>query len=428
MEAQRGLGILLASQINASVEAVIRTLSRHGAERLLVILVGETAPAPQDGWSALQAGATDILIWADLTDPLAVIGAHLQRWREVDALSVSPLVKQNLVGESLGWQMVIRQLVEVARFTDAPLLLMGETGTGKELAARLIHTLDPRRDRHELVILDCTTLMPELAGSELFGHERGAFTGAVNLREGAFALADGGTLFLDEVGELPLSLQVQLLRVLQEHTYKRVGSNTWRQTDFRLIGATNRDLLQEEAKGSFRRDLYYRLASWVIRLPPLRERTEDILPLVRHFLRQALPNGEPPLLDSRLEDYFLQRAYPGNVRDLRNLVFRIAARHVGPGPITIGAIPPDERPVTYGGADAWCDLRLEQLVRRALTAGTNLKELKRVVEEAAIRLAIEDEAGNVQRAAQRLGVTDRTLQLHRAEQRQQMKANLAEAP
>ena len=275
--AQSGPALLLVPTITPDVEAVIRTMSRQGAERILVLLVGDGGPDKYDAWSVLEAGASDLLIWSDSPDPAAVILARLQRWREVDDLMASPLVTHNLVGESQLWKTVIGQIVEVARFTDAPLLLMGETGTGKELAARLIHTLDPKRDRHELVILDCTTIVPELAGSELFGHERGAFTGAVNARDGAFALANGGTLFLDEVGELPLSLQVQLLRVLQEHTYKRVGSNTWRQTDFRLIGATNRDLLQEEAKGCFRRDLYYRLASWVIRLPPVRARGPMIL-------------------------------------------------------------------------------------------------------------------------------------------------------
>src|SRR5690606_31880967 len=136
-----------------------------------------------------------------------------------------------------------------------------------------------------LVILDCSTIVPELAGSEFFGHERGAFTGALITREGAFALADGGTLFLDEIGELPLHLQVQLLRVIQEGTYKKVGSNTWKSTRFRLICATNRDLSEEVKKGRFRADLFYRIASWTFHLPPLRERKEDILPLALHFLK-----------------------------------------------------------------------------------------------------------------------------------------------
>src|SRR5678816_4688946 len=140
-------------------------------------------------------------------------------------------------------------------------LIAGESGTGKELVARLIHALDRREPKGPFVVLDCTTVSPELAGSEFFGHERGAFTTAVTAREGAFAMADGGTLFLDEVGELPLALQAELLRVIQERVYKRVGSNTWKQADFRLVCATNRDLAAEEAKGNFRLDLFHRIAS-----------------------------------------------------------------------------------------------------------------------------------------------------------------------
>src|SRR5437763_9151048 len=135
--------------------------------------------------------------------------------------------------------------MEAAFFTDAPVLSTGETGTGKELIARLVHSLDARSKKRDLVVVDCTTIVPTLSGSEFFGHERGAFTGAVSTREGAFALADGGTLFLDEVGELPLTLQPRLLRVLQEHTYKRVGGNLWQEAKFRLVCATNRNLETE---------------------------------------------------------------------------------------------------------------------------------------------------------------------------------------
>src|SRR5262249_5035658 len=142
-----------------------------------------------------------------------------------------------------------------------------------------------------------------LSGSEFFGHERGAFTGAVSQRDGAFALADGGTLFLDEVGELPLPLQAQLLRVVQERTYKRVGGNTWHRTNFRLVCATNRDLLAQVGRGEFRADLYYRIASFVCKLPPLRQRLDDVIPLAEYFLRQMYPNGEPPQLDDAVRAY-----------------------------------------------------------------------------------------------------------------------------
>src|SRR5262249_44123862 len=153
-----------------------------------------------------------------------------------------------------------------------------------ELLARLIHELNAATKERSLVVVDCTTIVPELSGSEFFGHERGAFTGAVAARDGAFALADGGTLFLDEIGELPSHLQAQLLRVIEEGTYKRVGGNAWQRTNFRLVCATNRDLPRLVEAGKFRGDLYFRIASWVFRIPPLSERIEDILPLARHFL------------------------------------------------------------------------------------------------------------------------------------------------
>ena len=246
-----------------------------------------------------------------------------------------------------------------------PALITGETGTGKELAARLIHTLEDRPEKRDLVLLDCTTIARELSGSEFFGHERGAFTGALAGREGAFALADGGTLFLDEVGELPLALQAELLRLVQEHTYKRVGSNVWQRTNFRLVCATNRELLREETLGQFRRDLYYRIAGWTCRLPPLRERTGDILLLAEHFMRQLRPDGEAPELDDSVREYLLSRAYSGNVRDLRHLVARIISRHVGPGPITVGDIPEEDRPPADSGPIDWSDKSFEYSIGRA---------------------------------------------------------------
>ncbi len=242
-------------------------------------------------------------------------------------------------------------------------------------------------------------------------------------RDGAFALADGGTLFLDEVGELPLELQVQLLRVLEERTHKRVGSNTWQRTDFRLVCATNRDLQLEEKQGRFRRDLYYRITARTIELPPLRERVEDIIPLVRHFIQQACPGEEPPELDSRVQEYFLTREYSGNVRDLKNLVHRVVARHVGSGPITIGDIPRDERPTGSTGPRDWCDRCVEQALRRCIAAGATLKEIRQEIEDIVIQIAI-DEYGNLQSAAEALGVTDRTLQKRRAEQRQRVQSLL----
>ncbi|MBK8903629.1 MAG: sigma-54-dependent Fis family transcriptional regulator [Anaerolineaceae bacterium] len=418
-DALNGPGIVLFSHISHELCDFIQTLSRNGTKRILALAPDTTRLDNNDVWQVLHAGASDVLFWNDLPDPGDVIAARLKRWRTIDEIVESPLVSNKLIGQSRVWKSVLRRIVEVACFTDAPVLLTGETGTGKELAARLIHALSLKGKGKDLVILDCTTIVPELSGSELFGHERGAFTGAVTARDGAFATADGGTLFLDEVGELSLNLQIQLLRVLQERAYKRVGSNTWLKSDFRLLCATNRDLISEEKLGKFRRDLYYRIASCTINMPPLRNRTADIIPLVNHFISEALPDSELPKLDERVQCYFLTRNYPGNVRDLKNLIKRVIARHVGTGPITVGDIPQDERPDLSPFLDPWRDGILEQVVGHALSTGLKLKEIGRTVEETAIRMTVDHENGNLQSAASKLGVTDRTLQNWRARTRQQ---------
>jgi transcriptional regulator with GAF, ATPase, and Fis domain len=226
-------------------------------------------------------------------------------------------------------------------------------------------------------------------------------------------MADGGTLFLDEVGELPPPLQAQLLRAVQERTYKRVGGNNWQTTNFRLVSATNRDLRHEVEQGRFRADLYYRLATCTCRLPPLRARTEDIIPLATHFLSEMLP-GHSIELDPAVREYILSRPYPGNIRELKQLVCRIAYRHTGEGRITPGDVPENERPCAEPLAPDWRRPALEEAVRRGLSLGVDLKEISRAAVETAIRIAVEEEGGSLQRAARRLGITDRALQMRRA--------------
>jgi transcriptional regulator with GAF, ATPase, and Fis domain len=409
-----GPGLLVFDEMAPCVAKFLREVSDRGLERILTIATTRASLAGGLSWQLLQAGASDVFAWDHSARSAGEVAARLRRWEVVDQLVGSPLVRKNCVGRSPAWVQALRQIVEMARFTNTPALITGETGTGKELAARLIHTLEDRPDKRDLVLLDCTTIARELSGSEFFGHERGAFTGALAGREGAFALADGGTLFLDEVGELPLSLQAELLRVVQEHTYKRVGSNAWQRTNFRLVCATNRELLREESLGQFRRDLYYRIAGWTCRLPPLRDRTGDILPLAEHFMQQLRPDGDAPELDEAVRDYLLVRAYPGNVRDLRHVVARMISRHVGPGPITVGDLPEEDRHSAVCGPIEWCDESFDRSIGRALEQGVPLKEIGRAAEDAAVRLSVGSEGGNLQRAARRLGVTDRALQLRRA--------------
>jgi transcriptional regulator with GAF, ATPase, and Fis domain len=411
-------GVVLFPAVTAELCALVADVSRGGARRVLCIALGAGALAGGAAWRLLRAGASDVIEWG-ATAPAAA-AARLERWTRVDAVVASPAVRDRLVGEGTAWTAALRGVVECALFADGPVLVAGETGTGKELVAALVHALDPRPHKRDFVVLDCTTVVPELSGSEFFGHERGAFTGAVSARDGAFALADGGTLFLDEVGDLPPALQAELLRVVQERTYKRVGSSVWRGTSFRLVCATNRDLAREVEQGRFRRDLYYRLAGVTCTLPPLRERREDIVPLALHFAREARRGGAPVELDDAVREYLLARDYPGNVRDLRQCVLRMMHRHVGPGPLTVGDVPEAERPASAAshGADGWRDAAFEDAVRRAVAQGHGLREIGRAATETAIEMAVGSE-GTLSAAARRLGVTNRALQMRRASQRRQ---------
>ena len=409
-----GSGVLFFDRLNPDVLAALRELARGGLQRVLAVAVDAAVLAGGGARALLEAGASDVLAWGSSDEPARAVATRLARWDAVERLVRAPIVRDSLVGESATWISFLRQVVEVAAFSDASVLVVGESGTGKELVARIIHMLDARPEKRDLVVLDSTTIVPELSGSEFFGHERGAFTGAVGLREGAFALANGGTLFLDEVGELPLALQARLLRVVQERTYKRVGGNGWCRTEFRLVCATNRDLADEVRRDAFRGDFYYRIASCVCRTPPLRDRREDILPLARHLLRQLRPGAAPLELDGAVVDYLLTRDYPGNVRDLQRVVAQMGRRHAGPGPITVGDVPPDLRP-RLGEPGQWQDDDFDHAIGRAVAMGVGLRDISRAATAAAVRVAMLAETGNLKRAAKRLGVTDRALQMRRAQ-------------
>ena len=414
-----GSGIVFFSGCDEGLPRFLQLTTQEGRITVLAVSLGEGRLPSGFCWQLLAAGAADVIEWHSHTDPARVITARMERWAQIDEVLQSKLVQENLIGKSPAWVALLRHVVEAARFSGAPVLLLGPSGTGKELLARLIHTVDSRRPKRELVILDCTTVVAELSGSEFFGHERGAFTGAVAARDGAFAMANGGTLFLDEVGELPLALQAQLLRVIQEGKYKRVGGNQWYDTSFRLICATNRDLPQEVAEGRFRADLYYRVAGTVFRTPSLAHRQEDIVPLAEYFLASALSSEGLAAFDDTVKEYLLSKTYLGNVRDLKRLVGSMCLRHAGPGPITLGDIPENERPASAAAAAEWRDGDFEMSIRRALLAGAGLKEIGKVASETAIRVALEEAAGNVTAAARRLRVTDRALQMRRAAGRQE---------
>lgn len=236
----------------------------------------------------------------------------------------------DFVGGSAVMQQVYTRLAQVAP-TDTTVLITGETGTGKELVARALHNLSPRKER-ALIKINCAALPAQLIESELFGHEKGAFTGAHDRRIGKFELADGGSIFLDEVGELPLDLQAKLLRVLQEKEFERIGGRRVISTDVRVITATNRVLEEEVAAGRFRADLYYRLNVFPIRLPALRERPEDIEPLMRYFLERFTKQMGKPVRGLRERDLraLQQYGWPGNVRELEHVVEQAVIVSQGP--------------------------------------------------------------------------------------------------
>jgi two-component system response regulator HydG len=235
---------------------------------------------------------------------------------------VMGLPSGGLVGASTAMQKVFKDIETVAP-TDYTVLILGETGTGKELVARAVHARSPRAFG-PFVTINCGALAENLLESELFGHERGAFTGAVKARRGRLEMADGGTLFLDEVGEIPPKMQVDLLRVLEERTFLRVGGSESLASDFRLICATHQDLPQLIRQGRFRPDFYYRINVIAIAIPPLRERAEDIQTLARHFLERYAREMNKPIQGFTPEALRLLAAYrwPGNVRELKNVIER----------------------------------------------------------------------------------------------------------
>lgn len=227
-----------------------------------------------------------------------------------------------IIGSSPSLRKVLQSIETVAP-TDASVLIMGETGTGKELIARAVHRLS-RRAKHTFVKLNSAAIPAALLEAELFGHERGAFTGALNQRVGRFELAHQGTIFLDEIGDMPLELQPKLLRVVQEREFERLGSSRTQKADVRVVAATNQDLLERVEAGEFRRDLYYRLNVFPIRIPPLRERRADIPLLANHFAQKFAGKMEKPFLPIPAETLKALQAYdyPGNVRELENIIER----------------------------------------------------------------------------------------------------------
>jgi DNA-binding NtrC family response regulator len=358
---------LVISDIQLQPYDGIELLSRirQTSPNTLVIL---TTGFPSTGQviEATQRGAHDVMRKEALPFELRpVVESALQivedrRSAEQPAADMPALDgRVKIIGVSRALQDVFKIVGRVAR-SDAPVLVTGESGTGKELVAKAIHEYSPRRQQ-ELITINCGAIPENLLESELFGHEKGSFTGAIARRAGRFEQADGGTLFLDEIGDMPLSVQVKMLRVLQDGSFSRVGSNETLSADVRIVTATNKTLSTEVAAGRFREDLYYRLNVVEIRLPPLRDRAEDI-PLLAEFFLQRITrkNGMARIrLSSESIAALQQHRWPGNVRELENTIARACALASStvllPADIPLAAAPGSEKGAIKQSVDRLLD-------------------------------------------------------------------------
>jgi DNA-binding NtrC family response regulator len=361
---------------------------------------------------AIKRGAFDYLtkpVGRDaLLDTLRRALAHLERHRETEHDPESGDIQfscDNLVGRSAAMRDVMRLMGKVAR-TDANVLITGESGTGKEVAARCLHAAS-HRQAQPFIPIDCASLPETLLESELFGHERGAFTGAVGLKPGVFELADGGTVLLDEIGEMSMSLQSKLLRVVQERCFRRIGGREEVRVDVRILAATNRNLEAISERGEFRQDLFFRLNVITVELPPLRDRHGDIPVLAEHFLRQFNKSS-----GKRLDGFSpealrcLERhSWPGNVRELMNTIERAVVLTDGPL-ITQGDLPP----ALSGNGD---DQPMATAPRPSMASAADFHAAKRqVVSEFERDFLVETlrrHGGNISRAAVDAGMNRRTL-------------------
>ena len=352
----------------------------------------------EDAVQAMRSGAFDFLTKPVNLDHLSLLAKRALETRELarknreleDEIELQRR-SSSILGSSGGMRKVMDLVRRVAP-TRASVLVTGESGVGKELVADALHNLSPRRDG-PLVKVHCAALAESLLESELFGHEKGAFTGAAARKRGRFELADGGTLFLDEIGEINQTVQIKILRVLQERRFERVGGEETVEVDVRIVAATNRDLAKEVAEGRFREDLYYRLNVVNIPVPPLRERRDDIPLLAMAFLREfAEENGKAVEgLDARARQALYAHSWPGNVRELRNCVESAVVMSRG-STIGLDDLPPSLR---AGGGER--DIRVP--------AGSSLAQAEAIL----IRETLLAQGGNKSRTAESLGIGRKTL-------------------
>jgi two-component system response regulator HydG len=381
----------------SGIELIRRAREREFDIPFLVLTAHATVETAVD---AMREGAFDYLRKTASGDELRTSVAralsHGRMLREVRRLRGEVAEARGLADRPVGQSVRIREVMALAErvaASDASVMLYGESGTGKELLARVIHRNSARRDG-PFVAFDCSALAPSLVESELFGHEKGAFTGAQRARRGLFREAQGGTLFLDEIGDVAPEVQNKLLRVIQEREIKPVGGDVFVKIDVRILAATNKNLRQLIREGKFREDLYYRLAVVPIELPPLRERREDIPELVAYFLARRRgagprPHRMSPAALARLDDYH----WPGNIRELENVIERAAILSDGQEIQARDLPPPAAAPLVPASTDETLPLK------------KRVAEAVRAVERQAILEALQAEQGSPTRAARRLGIS-----------------------
>lgn len=382
---------------------LLSALKEANPDLLVIIITGYGSV--ESAVDALKQGAFDYMKKPFKADALRVIvklALQTQELkREVRSLRRSGALGLDLplLGDSPAIRQVLEQVREVAKIPTATVLVTGESGTGKELVARAIHSLSERRE-HPFVPVNCASIPTELMESELFGHERGAFTGATARKTGLFEEAHNGTIFLDEIGDMYASLQAKLLRVLQERTVRRVGGTKDLPVDLRVIAATNRDLQQRIQIGTFREDLYYRLNVVPLHLPPLRERGMDILLLAKHFLLQFSQSFGKRFvaIAPEAEQLLLGYHWPGNVRELKNIIERICI--MAPGPILEPTLlPPELHRTSSLKTSSTTSQNISQGLEYAIT----------VFEKQLLQQALDQAAGNVLKASLILKIPRGTL-------------------
>jgi two-component system nitrogen regulation response regulator NtrX len=351
---------------------------------------------------ALRIGAWDFLEKPLSLERIVLVAKHLEErlklMHDLREYKFNLLKKYDLIGTSSGMSELKRKIEKIAP-TNAWVMINGENGTGKEHVARLVHMLS-KRDKKNFVEINCAAIPSDLIESEMFGHEKGAYTGAHSTTKGKFEMADGGTIFLDEIGDMELSAQAKLLRVLETSEFTRVGGNELIRSDFRLICATNKNLEEEIKAGNFREDLYYRINVVPLIAPPLRERAEDIPLLVNFFVREACSMNGMPLrkINDDLMNAFMRFAWPGNVRQLKNIVERMV-------------VLADEELITTDDAPPFLLGAPEKPVKYDIEFSYTLKHAKENFEKYYIQNVLKNNAWNISKSAKILEI-ERTY-LHR---------------